>query len=233
MGRSDPESSSNHMKNIHSGQKNYFLMHLNYNDTKSRVPCWDYSVNRSVIGIDHGEINRDWNSLSPILKENFGPIWKHQLDLFCNVMKEKDVVFALAGQKQLLGIGIVDGKYKFNNKKPINKWDGKNWGYFRFSRPVRWVRTTPLNKPIQVNFPGFNNTILEVNPGSKKWNLLAKLFKKLNFKNTKKELTPFKKQNVEDYEVNIEGGKRTRSRNETKLVNFCGPLLWSTQSQSE
>jgi hypothetical protein len=200
------------------GKKYVYLMHLSYGRKNSVKPLFDYSLNMSVIGIDDIKLHHDWNNFTDKQKHKFSDDLRWQFERFCNFFKVNDVVIAVEGQKKLLGICKIVGDYKFDHKRPVNKWENKDWSYFRFTRPVKW---TIFNKPVPFNVPGFRNVIREINESDVLWKKLKRFLENKIVNLNTKDQKYFKYRNDSTYKVSDEGGTSIHSRREMKLVNFA------------
>ena len=104
-----------------------------------KASLWDECDSKGIMLIGWGEIGNleNFNSIKDIknsMEDTFGNDSKHTNDSlatwdFCNVLKPGDIVFAKNGTKEVIGMGEVTSKYRYDNSRN----DG-----FKNIRDIKW-----------------------------------------------------------------------------------------------
>lgn len=158
---------------LSENRRNYFyIMHLSYNgDERERL--WKYARKNNLIGLDvPNVVTDDWDKVRNIAKGRLPPIWVKQFDTFCYEMKKGDVVVVLEGWHCILGIAMIDEEL-YLYMKELSK--GEEPTFFDHVRHVQWVVKYEYGKQPKLPSPikGFNNTLYNVKPGTRRWSALA------------------------------------------------------------
>jgi hypothetical protein len=153
------------------GNDYFYIMHLSYNG-RERKRLWNYAERREIIGLDHHDVNRDWNNVRESVE--ISRIWRKQFEMFCNEMKVGDLVLVLNGWNSLLGVAeVIEHRYQYDK----NLSSGTVERFFDHFRKVRWriiygyANLRRLPQPIE----GFNNTLFKVKPNTNRWSILINL----------------------------------------------------------
>jgi len=148
----------------------FYIMHLSY-DGEDKEPLWNYAKENNVIGLDYpSEVNDDWNHVSESVKERVPRIWVKQFEMFCNQMREGDIVIILEGWHSILGIAEVeDRKYRYEQGL------SENGVFFDHIRRVKWIKKHDYGKHPKLPRPvrGFRNTLYRVERNTGRWSILS------------------------------------------------------------
>ncbi len=105
---------------------------------------WDYIYRNGLIGIgweNLGDLNKfsSQNEIKRLLSESGGSNKNNSLALweFRNSMRKGDVVYAKNGRKKILGKGIVDSEYYYDENNKI----------FRHLRKIKWISNQENSSP--------------------------------------------------------------------------------------
>ncbi len=154
------------------GKDYFYIMHLSYGGgDKERL--WNYAKKNNLIGISHREIiDYDWKVDSELAKNRISGIWVRQFNMFCNEMKNDDIVVILDGWHYILGIIESLGDYEYTPKLSRH-YDGDFFGYTR--KVLKWTKSFDYEKRLSIQKPlyGFNNTLSEVRRDIKWWTNLS------------------------------------------------------------
>jgi len=153
------------------GNDYFYIMHLSY-ERRERERLWNYAERRKIIGLEHHDVNDDWNNVRESVE--ISGIWRKQFEMFCNEMKVDNLVLVLNGWDSLLGIAeVIERHHQYDE----NLSSGSVERFFDHIRKVRWIRDYEyanrrrLPQPIE----GFNNTLSKVKPNTHRWSILTNL----------------------------------------------------------
>jgi hypothetical protein len=153
------------------GKDYVYIMHLSY-EGRERERLWNYAERREIIGLDHRDVNDDWNNVRESVE--ISRIWRKQFDMFCNEMKVGDLVLVLNGWDSLLGIAeVIEHRHQYDE----NLSSGIAERFFNHIRKVRWIRDYEYANRLRLSQPieGFNNTLSQVKPNTQRWSTLINL----------------------------------------------------------
>lgn len=153
------------------GKDYFYIMHLSY-EGRERERLWNYAERREIIGLEHGDVNDDWNDVRESVE--ISGIWRKQFEMFCNEMKVGDLVFVLNGWDSLLGIAeVIERRYQYDE----NLSSGSAERFFDHIRRVHWRRIYGYANRLRLPHPieGFNNTLYKVKPNTHRWSILINL----------------------------------------------------------
>jgi len=147
------------------GLNYFYIMHLSY-DGEERERLWNYAKENDIIGLDYpDEVRDDWNRVRESVRDKIPRIWVRQFDMFCNEMREGDIVVTLEGWFSLLGVAEVVKGYEYQ----CGLYGSEE--FFDHVRRVRWIKKHDYGKHPRLQHPieGFRNTLYRVEPSTRRW----------------------------------------------------------------